>query len=80
MSGDHIPARGIVKPGGNDSPPAVDESDLPYWETATRTREERPLWVVIWLARERRYRAYPKFRAPAGTTSAKRHHPRGTAG
>jgi hypothetical protein len=70
MSGNLNLQGGNVKPREDNSPPAIDKSDLPYWETATRIRQERPLWVVIWLAREDRYRAYPKFRAPAGMTSA----------
>jgi hypothetical protein len=70
MSDSLNPPEGIVKPGEHDRQSAIGESDLPHWENATRIRKERSLWVIIWLARERRYRAYPKFRAPAGMTSA----------
>lgn len=47
-----------------------DAADLPFWRIAALIREERPRWVVIWLSRECRFRAYPKFRPPAGMTSA----------
>ncbi len=47
-----------------------DAADLAFWQIAAQVREERGRWVVIWLARERRFRAYPKFRPPAGMTSA----------
>jgi hypothetical protein len=33
MSGDQSPPGGIVTPGENDNPPAIDASELPYWET-----------------------------------------------
>lgn len=64
------PLGGTVDPGSSDSVAGIDASDLPYWQTAAQIRQERPDWVVIWLARERRYRAYPKFRPPAGMTAA----------
>ena len=70
MTGGQIPAGGIVRPGEEGSPPATDDPDLPFWELAAQIRQERPRWVVIWLARERRFRAYPRFRPPAGMTAA----------
>jgi hypothetical protein len=69
MSGSD-PLGATVDPGSSDGLAGVDASDLPYWQTAVQIRQERPIWVVIWLARERRYRAYPKFRPPAGMISA----------
>ena len=47
-------------------------NDEACWEAAKRIREERPGWVVIWLARANQFKAYPKFRAPRGTAPAAR--------
>jgi hypothetical protein len=32
--------------------------DADRWREAARLRDERPGWVIIWLARTREYRAY----------------------
>ena len=39
-------------------------------QEAARIGQERPGWVVIWLSRERLFKAYPKFRAPRGTVAS----------
>ena len=36
-------------------------------QAAAKVRRERPAWVVIWVARTSRFRAWPLFRAPHGT-------------
>ena len=41
--------------------------DAACWLAAKRLRQQRPAWVVIWIARIGSYRAYPLFRAPRGT-------------
>lgn len=41
--------------------------DEACWQAAKQIREERPHWVVIWLARTGQFKAYPKFRASSGT-------------
>ena len=69
-SGPNFPG-GMAKPGRNDNPVAAgDEADQRFWDIAAQIRGDRELWVIIWLSRERRFRAYPKFRPPAGMTSA----------
>ena len=45
-------------------------ADAAHWQNAARIRHENPGWVVIWMSRARRYRAYPLFRAPRGTALA----------
>jgi hypothetical protein len=70
MSSDPNPRAGMAKPGENDNPVTGDEADQPFWDIAAQIREERQQWVIIWLAPQRRFRAYPKFRPPAGMTSA----------
>jgi hypothetical protein len=60
----------MAEPGGNDDRVAGDEANQRFWDVAARIRGERERWVVIRLWRERRFRAYPKFRLPAGMTSA----------
>ena len=35
---------------------------------AAQIRDRRPGWVVIWAAAAGRYRAWPLFRAPRGTS------------
>jgi hypothetical protein len=37
-------------------------------QAAARLRRERPGWVIIWVSHKGCYRAWPLFRAPAGTT------------
>ena len=59
-----------VQPPGDALLPADD--DAAHWQAAKRIREERPGWVVIWLARSSQFKAYPKFRAPRGTALAAR--------
>ena len=44
------------------------DGEAARWQAAKRIREERPRWVVIWLARTGQFKAYPKFAAPRGTT------------
>jgi hypothetical protein len=43
-------------PGAGGSQPPDD--DAVCWREAERLRHENPGWVVLWLARIRRYRAY----------------------
>lgn len=44
-----------------DSPAASGDADAACWRQAAQIRQDRPRWVVIWVARESLYRAYPKF-------------------
>src|ERR1035437_166618 len=44
--------------------PADDESH--HWQAVAEIRRQHPRWVTIWVARARRYRAWPLFRAPRG--------------
>ena len=58
-----------------DSTPAPERhkdgpDDAACRQEAARIRQERPRWVVVWLSRERLFRAYPKFRAPRGTIAS----------
>jgi hypothetical protein len=55
-----------AKPGENDGPVTGDEADKPFWDIAAQIGEERQQWVIIWLALERRFRAFPKFRPRPG--------------
>jgi len=45
-----------------------DPSDEACLHAAAQIRRERPNWVVIWLARTGRFRAWPLFRAPRDTS------------
>jgi len=40
------------------------DEDAARWQAAKQLRQQRPGWVVIWLARTGQYRAYPLFKAP----------------
>lgn len=50
----------------------VGEEDAEQWRGAARLRDERPGWVMIWLARTREYRAYEdsQSRRAAALTAA----------
>ena len=50
-----------------DGSAAASDAEGACWLQAARIRQDHPRWVVIWLSRERSYRAYPKFRARRGT-------------
>ncbi len=63
-------SRQPAPPEKEQGKPAQDAADQPFWQVAAQVRDELPRWVVIWLSRERRFRAYPKFRPPAWMTSA----------
>jgi len=41
--------------------PRLTDDDAARWREAARVRDEHPGWVVIWLARLRRYHAYHRF-------------------
>jgi hypothetical protein len=41
--------------------PAETSSDAACWREAERLRREHRSWVVIWLARERCYKAYKRM-------------------
>jgi hypothetical protein len=43
------------------------DKEAACWQAAKKIREERPGWVVIWIARTGQFKAYPKFAAPRGT-------------
>lgn len=43
--------------------------DVAQYEAAAALRQERPGWVVIWLARKGEFRARPSFRAPPDTVA-----------
>jgi hypothetical protein len=51
-------------------PDLAANPDIAHWEIAIQLRLEHPRWVVLWLTREGLYRAYPRFRAPAGTAAS----------
>ena len=56
----------------SDVPPSgeaaqTSDDDAARWQVAKQIRAERPGWVVIWIARTRQFKAYPKFSAPRGT-------------
>ena len=51
-------------PGEAAAPP---DEEAACWRAARQIREERPGWVVIWIARTGQFKAYPKFAAPRGT-------------
>jgi uncharacterized protein YjlB len=40
---------------------ALTDDDAARWREAALVRGEHPGWVVIWLARVRRYHAYHRF-------------------
>lgn len=40
---------------------ALTDDDAARWREAAHVRGEHPGWVVIWLARVRRYHAYHRF-------------------
>lgn len=42
-----------------NQPAANDEAE--HWREAARLRDEHPGWVVVWLARNRRYKAYKRM-------------------
>ena len=44
---------------------APDE-EAARWQAAKQLRQQRPAWLVIWLARTGQFRAYPLFRARPG--------------
>lgn len=46
--------------------PGDDESAR--WQAVADIRRDHPGWVTIWLGRIGRYRAWPLFRAPRGTS------------
>lgn len=48
-------------------PAQASDDDAACWQAAKQIRDERPGWVVIWIARTRQFKAYPKFPAPRGT-------------
>jgi hypothetical protein len=52
-------------PGGPDV--AADDNAVRR-QAAAQIRRQRPGWVVIWAAPAGRYRAWPLFRAPRGTS------------
>jgi hypothetical protein len=54
-----------LTPGDIDGPDHGD--DAACWQAAKQLRAQHPGWVIIWLARIRRYRARPLFRAPRDT-------------
>jgi hypothetical protein len=50
--------------------PLTPDEDAARWQAAKQLRQQRPGWVVIWLARTGQFRAYPLFTARPGTTLA----------
>ncbi len=54
---------------GDVAAPAPDD-EAAGWQAAKQLRSEHPKWLVIWVARTRRYHAYPLsgFRADTGLT------------
>jgi hypothetical protein len=54
----------------NTPGPDVPPDDAACWRAASRLRGDHPGWVVVWLARIRRYRAYQlSARKPATLTA-----------
>jgi hypothetical protein len=49
------------------SPGTAADDDAPR-RAAAQIRDRRPGWVVIWAAPAGRFRAWPLFRAPPGTS------------
>jgi hypothetical protein len=45
----------------NQAPAAETGDDAACWREAARLRREHRAWVVIWLARERCYKAYKRM-------------------
>lgn len=66
MASPDSPAPGAV---GVHVDPGQSENEAAQWEAAARVRQERPGWVVIWLARKGEFRARPLFRAPPDTVA-----------
>jgi hypothetical protein len=56
----------VPPPAAGGSQPSGD--DAACWREAARLRRENPGWVVLWLARIRRYRAYRLSQARRPTT------------
>jgi hypothetical protein len=61
-----ITERSLGKPGVPVSAPGDDAT---CHQAAARIRDQRSDWVVVWVARMGRFRAYPLFRAPSGTSA-----------
>jgi hypothetical protein len=51
-----------------DRPRPAADDDTSHMQAAARLRRERPGWIIIWVPHKGCYRAWPLFRAPAGTT------------
>ena len=55
-----------IGPQASPAPLTPDE-EAARWQDAKQLRQQRPAWLVIWLARTGQFRAYPLFRARPGT-------------
>jgi hypothetical protein len=54
--------------GHPGTPAATPDHDAACWQAAAQARRQHPGWIVIWVAQLGRFRAYPLFRAPSGTS------------
>jgi hypothetical protein len=52
-------------PGGSG---VAADDDAARRRAAAQIRDQRPGWIVIWAAPAGRFRAWPLFRAPRGTS------------
>jgi hypothetical protein len=52
-------------PGPGDA--TVPDDEAACWQAAKQLRSEHPNWLVIWVARTRRYHAYPLSGSRPGT-------------
>jgi hypothetical protein len=58
----------MTETGPQASPaPRTPDEEAARWQDAKQLRQQRPAWLVIWLARIGQFRAYPLFRARPGT-------------
>jgi hypothetical protein len=54
----------MTETGPQASPaPLTPDDETARWQDAKQLRQQRPAWLVIWLAQTGQFRAYPLFRA-----------------
>jgi hypothetical protein len=51
----------MIGPGPASGRPPDSGDETEHWREAARLREEHAGWVVVWLARDRQYKAYKRM-------------------